>query len=361
LIGRRFRLAHIRFGREIIEVATFRAASEGNEKHADVAHDHAGRILRDNVYGSIDEDVWRRDFTCNALYYNIADFSIWDYVGGVKDLERRRLVLIGDPDKRLREDPVRMLRAVRFAAKLNFKIDASVRKSMAKHVGLLPNVPPARLFDEFLKLFQAGHAEKTFELLWKFELFGELFPDTEEELSRDKVFARFLQAALINTDRRVTAGDSVTPMFLLGVFLWAPVKRLAEKLRSKEKMSEAQSLALAAFQISGQQQSRISLPRRFTAPMREMLSMQPRFDVTRGKRAFNLLEHRRFRAAYDFMMLRAEVGDVDIESAHFWTDVQKQNTEQRLESFGINQMNADSGSKRRRRPRRRNSPNKSQP
>ena len=351
LIGRRFRLAHVRFGREIIEVATFRAAADSNEKHADVAHDHAGRILRDNVYGSIGEDVWRRDFTCNALYYNIADFSIWDYVGGMKDIERRRLVLIGDPDKRLREDPVRMLRAVRFAAKLDFEIDASVRQSMAKHVGLLQNVPAARLFDEFLKLFQSGHAEETFVLMWKHKLFGELFPDTDKELNQDQTFGKFVHAALINTDRRVAAGDSVTPMFLLGVFLWAPVKRLAEQLRSKEKMSETQSLALAAHQISGQQQSRISLPRRFTAPMREMLALQPRFDVQKGKRAYNLLEHRRFRAAYDFMLLRAEVGEFDIETAHFWTNVQKQNADERMESFGISQK-AKTG-QRRRRPRRR--------
>jgi len=358
LIGRRFRLAHIRFGREIIEVATFRAAADGNEKHADVAHDHAGRILRDNVYGSIGEDVWRRDFTCNALYYNIADFSIWDYVGGMKDIERRRLVLIGDPEKRLREDPVRMLRAVRFAAKLDFEIDASVRQSMAKHVGLLQNVPAARLFDEVLKLFQAGHAEKTFVLLWKHKLFGELFPDTDKELSKDTTFGKFVHAALMSTDRRVAAGDSVTPMFLLGVFLWAPVKRLAEQLRSKEKMSEVQSLSIAAYQVSGQQQSRISLPRRFTAPMREMLSLQPRFDVQNGKRAYNLLEHRRFRAAYDFMMLRTEVGEIDIETAHFWTNVQKQSSDERMESFGINQ-NAKTG-KRRRRPRRRGSKNTEQ-
>ena len=351
LIGRRFRLAHVRFGREIIEVATFRAAADSNEKHADVAHDHAGRILRDNVYGTIGEDVWRRDFTCNALYYNIADFSIWDYVGGMKDIERRRLVLIGDPDKRLREDPVRMLRAVRFAAKLDFEIDASVRQSMAKHVGLLQNVPAARLFDEFLKLFQSGHAEETFVLMWKHKLFGELFPDTDKELNQDQTFGKFVHAALINTDRRVAAGDSVTPMFLLGVFLWAPVKRLAEHLRSKEKMSETQSLALAAHQISGQQQSRISLPRRFTAPMREMLALQPRFDVQKGKRAYNLLEHRRFRAAYDFMLLRAEVGEFDIETAHFWTNVQKQNADERMESFGISQK-AKTG-QRRRRPRRR--------
>ena len=354
LIGRRFRLAHVRFGREVIEVATFRAASDGYEKHADVAHDHAGRILRDNVYGSIDEDVWRRDFTCNALYYNIADFSIWDYVGGVKDVERRCLVFIGEPDKRIREDPVRMLRAVRFAAKLDFKIDASVRKSMAKHVGLLQNVPAARLFDEFLKLFQAGFAEKTFVLMWKFKLFSELFPDTDKELSQDKQFGEFVHTALINTDRRVAAGDSVTPMFLLGVFLWAPVKGLAEQLRSREKMSEAQSLSIAAYEVSGQQQSRISLPRRFTAPMCEMLSMQPRFAVQKGRRALNLLEHRRFRAAYDFMMLRAEVGEVDIETAHFWTNVQKQDADQRMESFGINQQQATQGNRRRRSRRGRN-------
>ena len=358
LIGRRFRLAHIRFGNEIIEVATFRAASEGNEKYADVAHDQAGRILRDNVYGTIAEDVWRRDFTCNALYYNIADFSIWDYVGGMDDIRRRRLVLIGDPGRRLREDPVRMLRAVRFAAKLDFKIDASVRKSIAKHVSLLQNVPAARLFDEFLKLFQAGHAEKTFELLWKFELFGELFPDTDKELSKDKVFGKFVHAALINTDRRVAAGSSVTPMFLLGVFLWASVKRLAAQMRAKEKMSESQSLAIAAYQVSGQQQSQISLPKRFTAPMREMLAMQPRFNVQKGKRALNLLEHRRFRAGYDFMMLRAEVGEIDIETAHFWTNVQKQNAEQRRESFDVDQK--ASAGKRRRRPRRRRSQNAEQ-
>jgi poly(A) polymerase len=189
--------------------------------------------------------------------------------------------------------------------------------------------------------------------MWKHKLFGELFPDTDKELNQDQTFGKFVHAALINTDRRVADGDSVTPMFLLGVFLWAPVKRLAEQLRSKEKMSETQSLAIAAHEISGQQQSRISLPRRFTAPMREMLSLQPRFDVQKGKRAYNLLEHRRFRAAYDFMKLRAEVGEIDIETAHFWTNVQKQNDDERMESFGISQK-AKTG-KRRRRPRRRHS------
>ena len=353
LIGRRFRLAHIRFGREIIEVATFRAATDANDDNGNVEHDTEGRILRDNVYGTIDEDVWRRDFTCNALYYNIADFSIWDYTNGVDDVKRRRLVLIGDPDRRMREDPVRMLRAVRFAAKLDFRIDKSVQKSISNNRELLANVPPARLFDEFLKMFQAGHATKTFELLREYDLFRMLFPETDAALNEDDSFLQFVMTALQNTDRRVEAEKSVTPMFLLGVFLWVPVREYAEKIRAKEKMSVVQSLSIASYEISGLQQSRISIPRRFTTPMREMIAMQPRFEVNRGKRALRFLEHRRFRAAYDFMILRAECGDFDEELAKFWTDVQTQDAEQRRKSFEL-QDQRSSGN--RRRPRRRRKP-----
>lgn len=354
LIGRRFRLAHVRFGREIIEVATFRAAADGNDKDADTAHDHHGRILRDNVYGSIDEDVWRRDFTCNALYYNIADFSIWDYVGGLEDIRKRRLVLIGNAGKRLREDPVRMLRAVRFATKLGFIIDTETVEAISELKGLLANVPAARIFDEFLKMFQTGHAEQTFALLREHDLFAQLFRETDDEINRDDRFLRFVTTALVNTDKRVAADKSVTPMFLIAVFLWAPICRLAGKMRAKEKMSEAQSLALAAYQISGLQQSRISIPRRFTAPMREMLALQPRFQILKGKRASKLLEHRRFRAAYDFMMMRVSVGDLDREIGRFWTDVQAQNAEQRAQSFQLAPKKATKS--RRRRPRRRRAP-----
>ena len=346
LIGRRFRLAHVRFGREIIEVATFRAAADHIDD--DSEHDHEGRILRDNVYGSIDEDVWRRDFTCNALYYTVTDFSIWDYVGGVADVERKQLVLIGDPEVRLREDPVRMLRAIRFAAKLDFTIDPPVVEAIHHHAPLLANVPPARLFDEFLKLFQTGHAETTFILLWQHGLFQEMFPATTEELENDEIFAGFVRAALQNTDRRVAAGKSVTPMFLLGVFFWAPVKKLAAIRRSEEKMTEAQSLSLASYDIVAAQQRRLSIPRRFTAPMREMLSLQPRFAVTRGKRAMNLLEHRRFRAAYDFMVLLGDVGQIDAEVAKFWTEVQTQSATERAASFQM-----DSAPQKKRRPRSR--------
>jgi poly(A) polymerase len=358
LIGRRFRLAHVRFGREIIEVATFRAAAT-LENDPDVAHDLEGRILRDNVYGKIEEDVWRRDFTCNALYYNIADFSIWDYVGGAEDIRKKRLVLIGDADQRLREDPVRMLRAVRFAAKLGFDIDASVANAIFDRRSLLRNVPPARLFDEFLKLFQAGHAARTFTLLREHRLFEELFPETQEELDRDETFLRFVTAALESTDRRVAEGQSITPMFLLGVFLWAPVQRQAGRLQKREDVSDTLALGIAAQDIVALQQSRVSMPRRFTGPMREMLALQPRFAATKGRRGLKFLEHRRFRAAYDLMMLRAEVGEVDRRTAEFWTEAQTQNAEQRLKSFDL--AGKPDGGGGRRRPRRRRPPQANKP
>jgi poly(A) polymerase len=354
LIGRRFRLAHVRFGKEIIEVATFRAAAD--HKDDDHARDDKGRIVRDNVYGTIGEDVWRRDFTCNALYYNIADFSIWDYTGGVEDVRHRRLVLIGDPDERMREDPVRMLRAVRFAAKLGFAIDKTVEHAIQKDLPLLANVPAARLFDEFLKLFETGFASETFELLRKYELFGQMFPATEQEVHADPAFLAFVRAALGNTDQRFKAGKSVNPMFLLGVFLWSSTQLLAAEHRAREKISESQALSLAAYELAAQQQRRVSIPRRFTVPMREMLALQPRFAQMRGKRAMKLLDHRRFRAAYDFMLLLAEVGQVEAETAEFWTRVQSESADERARSF---QVDSQPLGKRRRRRRRR--PRKAKP
>jgi len=249
-----------------------------------------------------------------------------------------------------------MLRAVRFAAKLDFTIDETVVRAIAQDRPLLANVPAARLFDEFLKLFQSGFAERTFDLLREHGLFGMLFPATDEELNKDESFVEFVRAALRNTDRRVRGDYSVTPMFLIGVFLWNPTKKLAAVHRSEQKMSESQSLSLASYELSGQQQRRIAIPRRFTAPMREMLALQPRFMQTRGKKALKLLEHRRFRAAYDFMMLLAEVGQFDSETAKFWTEVQNQSAEERATSF---QINAQPSGKRRRRRRRRPKPAKS--
>ncbi len=357
LIGRRFRLAHVRFGRDIIEVATFRAAATDNDGAGVAAQDDQGRILRDNVYGSIDEDVWRRDFTANALYYNIADFSIWDYVGGVDDVKARMLTLIGDPETRLREDPVRMLRAIRFAAKLNFDIDESVVAGIQRFGDLLRGVPAARLFDEFLKLFQSGHAERSYELLKKHGLFAELFPDAASAMAADESgrYERFLIAALRNTDKRLAQGSSVTPMFLIGALLWGPISERARGLMQNEKLRGAQALAIAAQDMSLRLQSRIAVPKRFSLPMREMVAMQPRYEITRGKRALNLLEHRRFRAAYDFFVLRAETGDANPEFAGFWTDAQLIPVEERPAAFGVS-ANAGSSSPRKRRRRRRKKP-----
>jgi poly(A) polymerase len=233
LIGRRFHLAHVRFGQEIIEVATFRAAhtlvDEDNSVDEDSRRvlDNHGRILRDNLYGSIDEDVWRRDFTANALYYNIADFSIWDYTGGVADANARLLKLIGDPETRYREDPVRMLRAVRFAAKLNFNIDEASSRPIAKLAYMLDGVPAARLFDEVTKLFLAGSALRSFELLREYALLAHLFPDLASALSQaaDPTAEKVVQLGLAGTDERVAADKSVTPAFLFAVLLWPAVVR----------------------------------------------------------------------------------------------------------------------------------------
>jgi poly(A) polymerase len=241
--------------------------------------------------------------------------------------------------------------AVRFAAKLDFSIDTAAEKAMAIDVPLLANVPAARLFDEFLKLFQAGFAARTFDLLRHYKLFAELFPATDKELNQDPGFLEFVKAALRNTDRRVKAGKSVTPMFLIGVFQWASTKKLAAIRRSEEKMSESQSLSLASYELSATQQRRIAIPRRFTVPMREMLALQPRFEQTHGKRALKLLGHRRFRAAYDFMALLADVGQFDADKAKFWTDVQNQSAEDQAASFQINAQ--PKGKKRGRRRRRR--------
>lgn len=357
LIGRRFRLVHVRFGREVIEVATFRGAATAEESEQASLLDQQGRILRDNVYGRIDEDVWRRDFSANALYYNIEDYSIWDYVGGLADIEARRLRLIGDPLKRLREDPVRMLRAVRFAAKLDFDIDAPVADIIPELADLLVNVPAARLFDEFLKLFQSGHAVASFAALRQAGLFAVLFADTARALDGDDdgSYRAFIEAALTNTDNRVQAGQSVTPMFLLGVFLWGAVRSVAADLQTSDALGEGQALSIAAQQLVLRLTQRVAIPKRFSSPMREMLALQPRFDRIRGKRAMQLLGHRRFRAAYDFYVLRAASGDrgADPEIAEFWTEVQKLPNDERGARFGVGRGDAAKPPRKRSRRRRR--------
>jgi poly(A) polymerase len=379
LIGRRFRLAHVRFGPQIIEVATFRAAGapmapepdldgiadedaegdvDGNVAEAeeqngtDRAHDERGRLLRDNIYGSIDQDVWRRDFTCNALYYNIEDFSIWDYVGGVEDIRARTLRLIGDPEARYREDPVRMLRAVRFEAKLGFSIHESSRAPFESLAGLLEHIPPARLLDEFQKLFLAGFGRRAFDLLRAHGLFQHLFPATAAHLASDPdgMALRLIHAGLADTDRRVAEGRAVTPMFLFAVLLFGPVSAAAQR-RFESGVHPAVAIAEAVDEIVVQQNRRIGIPKRFSIPMRELLALQPRFHRREGRRALGFLAHPRFRAAYDFLLLRAGAGAEDPAIARWWTELLALAPEQQRDRVGRD-GGGEAGPRRRRRRRR---------
>lgn len=357
LIGRRFRLAHVRFGREIIEVATFRGDTT-SLKDDDRSRDDTGRILRDNVYGDIDDDVWRRDFTVNALYYNIADFSVWDYVGGVDDVRAKTLRLIGDPTTRYQEDPVRMLRAVRFAAKLGFSIDRESEQPMFELGHLLDNVPPARLADEAVKLFLAGHAASTFELLRRYDLFKVMYAQTEDflqdsdDIERIEQALALFRAATKNTDQRIADDKPVTPAFLIAVFLWPVVRRQAEWNREDGK-GPVQSVILACEDVIREQQSSMSVPRRVVLPVKEMLTMQIRLNHRRGVRALRLLEHPRFRAAYDLLLLRAEVGEEPQELADWWTEIQTKSDAERRDMVGMGSAKAGGGKRKPRRRRRR--------
>ena len=348
LIGRRFRLAHVRYGDEIIEVSTFRAPHDvqGDEHEAD------GRILRDNVYGSIDEDVWRRDFTVNALYYDIADFSVIDYVNGMADVKAGRIRLIGDPVKRYTEDPVRLLRAVRFAVKLGFRVDPETEKPMFELGHLLDDIPPARLFEETLKLFMGGCAVQTFEQLRHYNLFHCLFPQTDAVLAQQEGgFPHILLVrALENTDARLAEGKPVTPGFLLAALLWAPMHILAQE-HMAGGMPPAEAALLAADSVISRQVNATAMPRRFTQMAREIWQLQPRLKRIRGKRPQRLLQHPRFRAAYDFLLLRAEAGEDVKELVEWWTQFQ-QEPEQAVQLEKEKKARAGKRRRRHRRPRK---------
>ena len=296
------------------------------------AFDTSGRILRDNIYGTIDEDVWRRDFACNGLYYNIEDFSIWDFVNGVSDVQARRLTLIGDPETRYREDPVRMLRAIRFASKLDFTFEEHTEQPVKGLAHLLEGVPPARLFDECLKLFLAGFGEKSFQLLQHYGLFEHLFPMSAAafKLPPYAYAAEMLQAGLANTDARIAADKPVTPTFLFAVLLWGAVLRELNEQHSAGPAPDIALLMQACDTVLRAQQSRVAIPRRFGVPMRELLMLQPRFNRRSGVKSLALLQHPRFRAAFDFLLLRAQVGVADPELAQWWTDVQVMPQEERV-------------------------------
>lgn len=328
IIGRRFRLVHVVFGREIIEVATFRAdhaTGDGGEVS------NGGRILRDNVFGTIEQDAFRRDFTINALYYNIADFSVVDFVGGLDDLESRTFRFIGDPIQRCEEDPVRVLRAARLSAKLDFDIEEDTLDAMTATAPLLVNMPPARLFEEVLKLFQGGYALKSFESLLSLDLVRYLFPGTDKRLRDEGSLDHdLLRAALVNTDNRIAEGKPVTPSYLLAFMLWGDIFEAAlAAVADGHPPSDA--IWKASDRVLPAQLQVTSIPKRFSGPMREIWSMQPMLEQYSGKRAVSIIENRRFRAAYDFLCLRAKF-DFDLQDcAEWWTKVQEIPEDERLE------------------------------
>lgn len=324
LIGRRFRLAHIYFGREIIEVATFRGSHESAEHDSHAQTADCGRILRDNVYGTLEEDAIRRDFTINSMYLDADNMEVVDYANGFVDIQNKSIRLIGDPEQRYREDPVRMLRAIRFAVKLGFSIEKNTEDPIKKLSHLLSNIPPARLFDECLKLFMGGKALATFEMLKEYGLFQVLFPMTADAIAKEETgnAEAMLEQALKNTDIRIEQGKPVTPAFLFATFLWEPVRQLIAS-NTNERRSENEIYYEAAEDIAREQAQIVSIPKRFSMPMKEIWRMQPRYLSRSGKRPFRLMEHQRFRAAYDFLLLRAGAGEVDQELADWWTKFQE--------------------------------------
>lgn len=328
LIGRRFRLAHVHFGSEIVEVATFRA------KISDMPHEHRhakGMILQDNIYGTLEEDAWRRDFTINALYYNIADFSVVDYCGGMSDLKQGVIRLIGNPSQRYHEDPVRLLRAARFAGKLGFQIHPDTAKPIAELSNLLQHVSPARIFDELSKLFFNGHAMATFRILEHYHLFEQLFPQTAALLhdhAADSTIKKFITLALKNTDDRIKHGKPVTTAFLFTVLLWHPLQHQRQQLKAGG-MHEFTALEHAANSVIHQQLKHTALPKRITAAIREIWALQHQLISRRQRQILPLFHHRRFRAAYDFLLLRITAGEPLQEIGDWWTNFQATDEETR--------------------------------
>ena len=322
LIGRRFILVHVQFGNEIIEVATFRGSAEGHKSEAS-ERSETGRILADNVYGSLEEDARRRDFTANALYYNIADRGILDFSTGMEDLRAGRLRIIGDPEQRYREDPVRMLRAVRFAAKLGFILDDAARAPLAVCRDCLQEVPSARLFEETLKLFLNGNAQSSFEQLRQHGLFAALFPQVDALLDDEQYASArlLLQGALEGTDNRVRQGKSVTPAFLFAALLWPALQQQSHVLEQQGKPA-AIALQQAASEVLQDCVGRVSVPRRFSLPMREIWDLQARFLRRGGRRPHALLAHPRFRAAFDFLSLRSQSGEIPAQLVTWWEQFQ---------------------------------------
>ena len=319
LIGRRFRLAHIMFGRDIIEVATFRGHHQEPEKNQS-SQSKEGMLLRDNVYGTVEEDAERRDFTVNAMYYNIADFSIHDYANGVQDLKDGIIRMIGDPETRYREDPVRMIRAIRFAAKLDMKIAPSTATPIRELAHLMTSVPAARLFEESLKLLQSGQGLKTYNLLREYDLFSALFPSVARHFTEDENshVEQMIEIVLNSTDKRINEGKRINPAFMFAAFLWYPLQQLAKDLMDERKFSYYDAIMTASNTILDQQVKQLAIPRRHTATIRDIWQLQLRLTRRTGKRAFQMLELNKFRAGFDMLEMRGQIEEGQTEELACW-------------------------------------------
>lgn len=356
IVGRRFRIVHVHVGRELVEVTTFRA-SHGTSPHANATphsseqarRSQRGMLLRDNVFGSLEEDAERRDFTINAIYYDPQRDELLDFVGGIEDIASRTLRIIGDPATRFREDPVRMLRAARFVAKLDFALDPATAAPLAKLHALLREIPPARLFDEVLKLLMTGRALATYEALSRYLLFQHLFPDTAAAIASDSRWDAFVRQALINTDIRIKNDQRVTPAFLFAALLWPAVAASGAWTRGPGPQ-ETLALQQAAADVLTREMRHIAIPRRFSAPAREIWELQPRLERRSGRRAWQLMEHPRFRAAYDFLLLREQSGEELGGLGAWWTRFQTAGEAEREQMAAA--LQAPPGPRRRTRRRR---------
>ncbi len=324
VIGRRFKLVHILFARETIEVATFRASHDANRPASDRScHAESGRILRDNIYGSMEEDALRRDFTINALYYESQNYSVIDYCDGVADIEQRTLRLIGDPVKRYQEDPVRMLRAIRFAAKLKFTMAETTRAPIRQLSHLLQDIPPARLFDEVLKLLQSGNGVDTFDKLWEYGLLEPLLPATYHSLESDDLpFEELVYLTLASTDKRIRNNRPVTPAFLFAALLWRPLQQLIFELKS-QGVPPVPALQQASTIVLDNQTTHTAIPKRFTLVIREIWELQSRLERRQPRLIKSLVDHPRFRAAYDLLLLREESGEKPGNVGQWWEEAQQ--------------------------------------
>ena len=345
LIGRRFQIVHVMFGQDLIEVTTFRGTSD-----KPAIKDEAGRLLRDNNFGTQAEDAARRDFTINAMYYNPANQVLLDYHGGITDLRRKTLRVIGNPEQRYREDPVRMLRIVRFAAKLGFSIDKTTGEPISALAPLINNVPSARLFDEMLKLLMSGHSMSCLRELRSRGLHQGLLPLLDVALEQPEA-AHFIELSLEKTDRRIRENKRISPGFLFATLLWTQVEEKWAEYRSKGEYP-IPALVAASTDVLDAQTEKLAIQRRIATDMRDIWLLQPRLERRTGKSPYRLLENERFRAAYDFMLIRCEAGELDPELGQWWTDFIDAPGNVRQEMIDAQMKKAPSGNSTKKRSRR---------